>query len=113
MPKKPLALLVITVAPLLLKLLTLPPSLLNAHAPKTPTEMVPNALTVQITLRQLVVALVIVSLHKLLACVRPTSTAMPELAHAQFALMARALLPKRALGLHLRTAYALKTPMEP
>jgi len=84
------ALLVITVAPLLLKLLMLPPSLLTAHAPKTPTEMVPHAQIAQITLRQMVVALalVIMSLHKLLAYVRPTSTAMPELAHALLVLLA-------------------------
>jgi hypothetical protein len=90
MPEKALALLVITVVPLMLRVLMMPPSLLTAHAPPTPTEMVPHAKNAQITLRQMVVALALVikSLHKLLAYVRPTSTAMPKLAHALLVLMA-------------------------
>ena len=108
------ALLAIMAVPLLLKVLPqLPLSLLSAHAPPTPTEMVPHAQTALLTLQDLLVVLVLVpvSLPKLLACVRPTSTVMPEPAHALLVLSAGASLPKHALPLLLICAYALRTHM--
>ena len=88
---KPLrALLAIMEVPSMFSHPQLPLSLLSAYAPSTPTEMAPPAQTALITLRHLVVVLVPVpqSLPKLLACVRPTSTVMPEPAHALLALTA-------------------------
>jgi len=82
---------VLTVAQVVLNpQMDLPLSLLSAYAPSTPTEMAPPAQTALLTLRHLVVVLVPVpqSLPKLLACVRPTSTVMPEPAHALLALTA-------------------------
>ena len=112
---KPLhALLAIMAVPLMLKVLPqLPLSLLSAYAQRTPTEMVPPAQTALRTLQDLLVvlALVPVSLPKLLACVRPTSTVMPEPAHALLVLPAGASLPKHALPLPLICAYALRTHM--
>lgn len=106
------ALLAIMAVPLLLRHPPLPLSLLSAHAPPTPTEMVPPAQTALITLQDLLGVLVPVSLPKLLACVRPTSTVMPEPAHALLVLTTAALLHKHALPLSKKIACVQKTPTE-
>ena len=100
------ALLAIMAVPLMLRHPPLPLSLLSAHAPPTPTEMVPPAQTALITLQDpLVVLVVLESLPKLLAIARPTSMEMPELLPVQLVLPVILLLLKRMpLPLSLETA---------